>query len=281
MNTSKECPQFDCGKKDKCCEMFRKVVIPAAMGDDSPTSPAAPANGAYHNALVEYEENGALYMYSSDGIYTKLYYTTDELSGMASVGYVNAQDGLTLQSAKDYADSLVPPIATTDTLGLVKIGDRISVAADGTISADGPPIATGDSLGMVQIGNNLSIDQDGVLSADPQGITIDDALSPTSTNPVQNKVINDALGTKADSSAIPTKTSELVNDSGYITSSSLPAVNDATLTIQQNGTNVATFTANADTAVTANISVPVFTLTTTDPGEGVALADGNFIGVYQ
>lgn len=277
----KECPQFDCGKKDKCCEMFRKIVIPAAMGDDSPTSPAAPANGAYHNALVEYEANGALYMYSSDGIYTKLYYTTDELVGMASVGYVNERDVATLQSAKDYSDTLVPSIATADTLGLVRIGNGISVTGDGLISADTPPIATGSSLGMVQIGNNLSIDQNGVLSADPQGITIDDALSPTSTNPVQNKVINDALAAKATAADIPTKTSELVNDSGYITSSSLPAVNDATLTIQQNGTNVATFTANADTAVTANISVPVFTLTTTDPGEGVALADGNFIGVYQ
>ena len=281
MNMPNKCPQIDCGKKDKCCEMFRKIVIPAAMGDDSPTSPAAPANGAYHNALVEYEANGALYMYSSDGIYTKLYYTTDELVGMASVGYVNERDAATLQSAKDYADTLVPTIATTDTLGLVKIGNRISVAADGTISADEPPIATGSSLGMVQIGNNLSIDQDGVLSADPQGITIDDALSPTSTNPVQNKVINDALATKATAADIPTKTSELVNDSGYITNASIPVVNNAALTIQQNGTDVATFTANSDSAVTANIAVPTFTLTTTDPGEGAALAEGNFIGVYQ
>lgn len=281
MNMPSKCPQIDCGKKDKCCETFRKVVIPAAMGDDSPTSPAAPANGAYHNALVEYEANGALYMYSSDGIYTKLYYTTDELVGMASVGYVNERDAATLQSAKDYADTLVPTVATADSLGLVKIGDRISVAADGTISANEPPIATGDSLGMVQIGNNLSIDQYGVLSADPQGITVDDVMSDSSTNPVQNRVITDALSTKADNSDIPTNVSELVNDSGYITSASIPTVNDATLTIQQNGTDVATFSANSDTAATANISVPVFTLTTADPGEGVALADGNFIGVYQ
>ena len=36
----------------------------------------------------------------------------------------------------------------------------------------------------------------------------------------------------------------------------IPTVNDATLTIQKNGTNVATFTANASSNVTANISVP-------------------------
>ena len=36
----------------------------------------------------------------------------------------------------------------------------------------------------------------------------------------------------------------------------VPTVNNATLTIQKNGTNVATFTSNASSNVTANISVP-------------------------
>lgn len=36
----------------------------------------------------------------------------------------------------------------------------------------------------------------------------------------------------------------------------IPTVNNATLTIQKNGTNVATFTANASSNVTANIEVP-------------------------
>lgn len=42
-------------------------------------------------------------------------------------------------------------------------------------------------------------------------------------------------------------------------SASQPTVNDATLTIQRNGTNVQTFTANASSNVTANISVPTKT----------------------
>ena len=53
--------------------------------------------------------------------------------------------------------------------------------------------------------------------------------------------------------------SELNNDAGYITSASLPTVNDATLTIQKNGTDVATFTANSATNQTANITVPTDT----------------------
>lgn len=56
--------------------------------------------------------------------------------------------------------------------------------------------------------------------------------------------------------SVPTKTSDLTNDSGFITASSLPTVNDATLTITQNGTTVATFTANSATNTSAAITVP-------------------------
>lgn len=87
---------------------------------------------------------------------------------------------------------------------------------------------------------------------------------------------------------IPDSTSELINDSGFIDKDvndltyytlssslstvatsgsyndltdtpSIPTVNNATLTIQKNSTNVATFTANASSNVTANISVPTTT----------------------
>lgn len=42
------------------------------MGGDSEGEDYAPENGAYRNALVEYESNGHIYMYSSDGIPTRL-----------------------------------------------------------------------------------------------------------------------------------------------------------------------------------------------------------------
>ena len=79
---------------------------------------------------------------------------------------------------------------------------------------------------------------------------------------------------KAVDVTVPTKTSELTNDSNYVVSTSLatvatsgsyndlsnkptiPTVNNATLTIQKNGTTVKTFTANASSNVTANITVP-------------------------
>ena len=101
-----------CGKsKDDCCP-FRKIVIPAVMGDDSEDSPSAPENGAYVNALVEYEANGAMYMYASDGIFTKLSMVAGS-AGAATVDYVDKQDAKMLSDAKTYADSIIPTVDVT------------------------------------------------------------------------------------------------------------------------------------------------------------------------
>ena len=50
-------------------------------------------------------------------------------------------------------------------------------------------------------------------------IAVDSSLSTTSTNPVQNRVITEALNGKASQSDIPTKVSELTNDSDFQTAS--------------------------------------------------------------
>lgn len=47
------------------------------------------------------------------------------------------------------------------------------------------------------------------------GVTVDTALSATSTNPVQNKVVKTAIDTVT--ASIPTKVSTLENDTGYLT----------------------------------------------------------------
>lgn len=59
-------------------------------------------------------------------------------------------------------------------------------------------------------------------NAEDQSVTVDSELSSTSTNPVQNAVIYSALADKADSSSIPSATSDLTNDSGFITSAEIP-----------------------------------------------------------
>ena len=56
----------------------------------------------------------------------------------------------------------------------------------------------------------------------------------------------------------------------------IPTVNNATLTIQKNGTNVATFTANASTGATANITVPTATSDLTNDSGFLGDADVSY-----
>lgn len=57
-------------------------------------------------------------------------------------------------------------------------------------------------------------------------VVIDAELSNTSTNPVQNKVISQALGQKANSADVPSKVSDLANDSGFQTASQVESAID-------------------------------------------------------
>ena len=93
---------------------------------------------------------------------------------------------------------------------------------------------------------------------------VDSALSTTSENAVQNKVVKGALDGKSDTGHTHTA-SEVSGLSTVATSGSyndlsnkptIPTVNNKTLTIQKNGTTVNTFTANSASDVTANITVP-------------------------
>lgn len=63
------CPKYDCRKENCKCGM-KRVFLATALGDDSEDSPIAPKNGAYCNAIVVYEANEHVYIYSTEGIPT-------------------------------------------------------------------------------------------------------------------------------------------------------------------------------------------------------------------
>ena len=245
------------------CILFHKTIVPASMGDET-TIPPVP--GKYKNELVYYEATKASFLYSSDGIPTRI-----------------------------SADPESIPIATTTTPGGIIVGEGLEVTPGGVVSIAG-----------------------GI-------ITIDDALSTTSENPVQNKVITIALNGKANTSDIPTKTSDLNNDSGFIDEIPVASADDlggvkvgTGLTIDANGVLAATGLTSVDwddiqdkpnfatvattgdyddlvdkpalSAVATSGSytdlsnaptIPNIMVTDVDPGEGSALAAGNFIAVYQ
>lgn len=106
-------------------------------------------------------------------------------------------------------------------------------------------------------------------------IVVDSTLSTTSKNPVQNKVITTTLSGKASITAIPTKTSALINDSGFINGIDGSDVTAALGYTPYNSTNPSNYQTNVLETVVINgtaaipvsktiyISVPV---TATDIG---------------
>lgn len=73
------CPKYDC-RKTACKCGLEYVNIPTSLGDDSEGSSVAPKNGAYCNALVVYEANGHVYIYTKEGIPTLMDIDASEIS---------------------------------------------------------------------------------------------------------------------------------------------------------------------------------------------------------
>lgn len=68
----------------------------------------------------------------------------------------------------------VLPAATSDTLGGIKVGENLTVEADGTLNAQAGsqyelPPATAETLGGIKVGQNLTVEADGTLNAQAGG----------------------------------------------------------------------------------------------------------------
>ena len=278
-----------CGKqKDDCCP-FRKIVIPAVMGDDSEDSPSAPENGAYVNALVEYEANGAMYMYASDGIFTKLSMVAGS-AGAASVSYVDKQDAKMLADAKTYADSIVPTVDVTkayvdqhdaDTLEEAKAytdahsGGSEAMYVDLTITDFGETTAyTTANKTVAEIANAVSAG--GVVL---YRVLLPQSIPSLGLNAGTYLFRPDYVG---DTSIVATPTSW--TDTPVAVQLFHQAPTDVVIMFAQVNDiieNVATPIVNStvSTAIT-QANVPVITLSNTDIAEGSALPANNFYGVY-
>ena len=309
-----------CGKsKDDCCP-FRKIVIPAVMGDDSEDSPSAPENGAYVNALVEYEANGAMYMYASDGIFTKLSMVAGS-AGAATVAYVDKQDAKILADAKTYAGSIVPTVDVTK--AYVDQQDA-KMLADAKTYADSIVPTVDVTKAYVDQQDASTLEEakaytDAHSSSGSEAMYVDltitefgDILVSATANKTVTEVANavSAGGVVLYRVLLPQSIPSLelragtylfrpdyVSEAGIVaTPTSWTSVPVAVQLIHDNSTNVtiqfeqvdsiienvATPIANsaASTAV-AQANVPVITLSNVDIAEGSPLAANNFYGVYE
>ena len=228
------------------------------------------------------------------------------------------------------------PIATTHSLGVVKVGQNLSITPEGVLSATAPTSfdynslfnkpkvnsveLTGDkslsdlginiptsywgqtavggvvggtltltdggqsatisttghntSLAGIRVGNTSNYIEAGVSSTSVVSNTGNVNIKPKSGSSVDvfnAKVINVAAPTNNNDAAnkyyvdtgLSSKQDTLIAGSniniaadGKTISATVPTVGDATLTIQKNGTDVGTFTANATSNKTINITVP-------------------------
>lgn len=108
--------------------------------------------------------------------------------------------------------------------------------------------ATASIGGVIKVGSGLSI-ANGVLSTTGGGVA--DAVE---WNNVLNKPTFSTVATSGSYNDLSNKPT-------------IPTVNNGTLTIKKNGTNVATFTANQSSNATANITVPTKTSDLTNDSE--------------
>lgn len=176
----KKCPPpMDCCGKDI---LFRKVIIPIAMGDDTQYPPE---NGAFRNALVEYEANHALYIYSSDGLYTKL-------SVPSGVTSVNGMYGDVTLDIPEKVSQLINDLGfitknADDLVNYTKTTNLAAVALSGSYN---------DLLYKPAINNGeLTITRNG------------SALGSFKANQSQNVTMN---------VQVPTTTAELINNSQFV-----------------------------------------------------------------
>lgn len=199
-----------------------------------------PKTGEYCNTIIVDEDKGMQYIFDSDGVFTT--YTSKQQEG-APMGYVDAKALAAIETAENFA--------------VAKDAEVLQAAKDYTDQHSGGDVTK-------QYVDN----QDAA--------TLQAAKDYTDAHSGQGGVSQQYVDEHDASTLASAKGYTDTKIAGIV----IPTVNDASLNIQVNGTSAATFTANAASNVTANLAIPVFTLTDTDPGEGAALAANNFIAVY-
>lgn len=183
-------------------------------------------------------------------------------------------------------------ISATDTT--YTAGSNVQISSENVISATDTTYTAGSGLALngtefsntapnVKSDWNAAAGSDAEILNKPTIPTVNDGTLTIQKNgtAVATFSANQSSASTANIT-VPTDTSDLTNGAGFITSAQIPAqvnadwnassgaaeilnkptiptVNDGTLTIQKNGTAVATFSANQSSAATANISVPTDT----------------------
>ncbi len=243
-----------CGCGSCCNEIITKFVIPASLGDDLPGSEYAPKNGAYRNALVEYEATGAVYFYTSDGIFTKLGYSVDEKEA-ASIGYVDEAMRRAVDDANDYSDDAADEA--------IRVAEGYADAQDAITLQSAKDYADGKDAATLSSAKSYA---DGVGA---QALLDAKAYTDSAASSVVTKTYVDT----GDQNTLDTATSRISTAKGEVI--------DQIETLENSLATVATTGDYSDLLNAPSIPVIDMVPSADDPGEGAALAANHFIGVYN
>lgn len=160
-------------------------------------------------SLKYLDENGLLYFWqkiknkfvaqeSGKGLSTNDYTTAEKtkLNGISTGAEVNQNAfsnvavGTTTVVADTKTDTLTLSAGDNVTLTANSTSDTITIAATDTTYSE----ATTSTAGLMSTADKAKLNG---IEAGATAITVDSSLSNTSTNPLQNKAINTALGNKA------------------------------------------------------------------------------------
>lgn len=157
-------------------------------------------------------------------------------SNFASDARNSASEAKTYRdNAKNYSENVNVFIPSVSSAGVLSWTNKAGLTNPASVNIKGAKGDTGTAasitIGSVTTGaagSNASVTNSGTASnavlnfmlprgkdGKDGGITVDAALSDTSINPVQNKVVKAAIDSVA--ASVPTKVSDLPNDAGYLT----------------------------------------------------------------
>lgn len=157
-------------------------------------------------------------------------------SNFANASRSSANEARTYRdNAKNYSENVNVFIPSVSSAGVLSWTNKAGLTNPASVNIKGAKGDTGTAasitIGSVTTGaagSNASVTNSGTASnavlnfmlprgkdGKDGGITVDAALSDTSINPVQNKVVKAAIDSVA--ASVPTKVSDLQNDAGYLT----------------------------------------------------------------
>ena len=181
-------------------------------------------------------------------------------------GFMSSADKTKLDGIASGANNYTLPKASASTLGGIKVGTNLSIDSNGVLSATDTTYAAATTSvdGLMSKSDKIKLDG---IEEGANKTTVDSALSDSSTNPVQNKIIKAALDGKAASNH---------THSAYVNQNAFSNVKVGSTTVAADtATDTLTLVAGTNVTITPDATNDKITIAATDTTYPVATQSAN------